>query len=60
MISLLKETIPLERAQMRVKILLKGKEARKIREKIFKICKEFEQETWENSELLLVLLLYFN
>ncbi|CAH0721857.1 unnamed protein product, partial [Brenthis ino] len=46
-IPLLKNEIPLERAQMRVRILLSGKDARKIRDKAVKLAMNIEEENWE-------------
>jgi ribosome maturation protein SDO1 len=52
---LLKETLPLERAQMRIKLHLPKKEAKKLKEKIVTqfSCK-FENEDWTDDALLLV------
>jgi hypothetical protein len=52
---LLKETLPLERAQMRIKLHLPKKEAKKLKEKIvaqFEL--KFENEDWTDDALLLV------
>ncbi|XP_023946856.2 ribosome maturation protein SBDS [Bicyclus anynana] len=46
-IPLIKKEIPLERAQMRVRILLHGKDARKIRDKAVKLAMNVEEENWE-------------
>ncbi|CAK1545203.1 unnamed protein product [Leptosia nina] len=46
-IQMIKKEIPLERAQMRVRILLSGKEARKIRDKAVKLTAKVEEENWE-------------
>jgi len=53
-IPLLKVSLPLERAQMRLKIILSGKESRKTREKLTLIMSKVESESWEGSELTLV------
>lgn len=46
-IPLIKSEIPLERAQMRVRILLSGKDARKTRDKAVKLAMNIEEENWE-------------
>ncbi|CAF4938446.1 unnamed protein product [Pieris macdunnoughi] len=46
-IQMIKKEIPLERAQMRVRIVLSGKEARKIRDKAVKLTSKVEEESWE-------------
>lgn len=48
-IQLIKKDIPLERAQMRVRILLSGKDARKIRDKAVKLVANVEEENWESG-----------
>ncbi|XP_026494971.1 ribosome maturation protein SBDS [Vanessa tameamea] len=48
-IPLIKKDIPLERAQMRVRILLSGKEARKVRDKAVKLATNVEEEHWESG-----------
>lgn len=53
-IPMLKEALPLERAQMRIKIVLAGKESRKVREKLTGMLSKVESESWEGSELTLV------
>lgn len=50
-IKILKETIPLERARMRLKIVLHGKESKKIKEKIFKLAANVESEDWIGDNL---------
>ena len=50
----LKTSIPLDRAQMRLKIILSGKESRKIREKISKLTSKIEKEDWDGSQLTMV------
>ncbi|KAG8264326.1 hypothetical protein J6590_014615 [Homalodisca vitripennis] len=52
----LKATMPLERAQMRLKIVISGKEARKLREKVVKLATKVETEEWNNGELNMVCL----
>lgn len=56
-IPLLKETMPLERAQMRVRITLSGKEARKIRDKITALTSSNEQEEWNGGTVVMVSLI---
>jgi hypothetical protein len=46
--------MPLERAQMRVRVVLSGKEARKLRDKLAKLTTTIESENWDNGELNLV------
>lgn len=53
----LKAVMPLERAQMRLRVLLSGKEARKLRDKVVKLTTKLESENWENSGLDLVCLI---
>lgn len=43
----LKKDIPLERAQMRVRVMIKGKEARKTRDKVVKLVASIEEENWD-------------
>lgn len=50
----LKEVMPLERAQMRVRVLVSGKEARKLREKITKLMTKVETEEWNDGTLNLI------
>uniref|UniRef100_A0A1B6LID9 Ribosome maturation protein SBDS n=1 Tax=Graphocephala atropunctata TaxID=36148 RepID=A0A1B6LID9_9HEMI len=52
----LKATMPLERAQMRLKIVSSGKEARKLREKVVKLASKVETEEWNGGELNMVCL----
>lgn len=56
-IHLLKESIPLERARMRLKILLKGKEAKKLKDKIVKLSTSVEQDDWEDNNIILICLI---
>ncbi|KAK2586903.1 hypothetical protein KPH14_009840 [Odynerus spinipes] len=53
----LKTIIPLERAQMRLKVTVSGKEARKLREKIIKLATKVESEDWDNGTLDLICLI---
>ncbi|XP_046965320.1 ribosome maturation protein SBDS [Vanessa cardui] len=48
-IPLIKKDIPLERAQMRVRIMLSGKDARKVRDKAVKLATNVEEENWESG-----------
>jgi len=53
-IKQLKEIMPIERAQMRMRVIWSGKEAKKLKEKIVKLTSSVETESWENGELNLV------
>ncbi|CAK9829870.1 Ribosome maturation protein SBDS [Anthophora retusa] len=53
----LKAVMPLERAQMRLRVLVSGKEARKLRDKIVRIVKKLETEEWDNGTLNLICLI---
>lgn len=53
-IPLLKESIPLDRASMRIKIVFTGKEAKKLKDKIVKICTTIEEDDWDNGTVTLV------
>ncbi|CAG9834191.1 unnamed protein product [Diabrotica balteata] len=54
-IKLLKESIPLERAKMRLKVNFKGKAAKKIKEKLTKIeSAEIESEDRQDDEITIV------
>lgn len=53
----LKAVMPLERAQMRLRVLISGKEARKLREKIIKLANNIENENWDGGNLNLVCLI---
>ncbi|CAG9865405.1 unnamed protein product [Phyllotreta striolata] len=56
-IKLLKETIPIERAKMRLKVNFKGKAAKKIKEKLTKMESiEIEKEDREEDEITVVFL----
>lgn len=54
MMPKLQTVIPIERAQMRVKITLSGKEANKLKEKLVKIVTKLEEEKWDSYELTMV------
>lgn len=56
-ISQLKEAIPIERAQMRLRILIQRKEARKLREKVTKMVSKVESEEWDNGALTIICLI---
>lgn len=56
-IQLLKNEIPLERAQMRVRILLTGKDARKIKDKVVKLAMSVEEENWDSGTANLICLI---
>lgn len=43
--------MPLERAQMRLRVVLSGKEARKLREKVSKLATSIESEEWDDGTL---------
>jgi len=51
---MLKETLPLERAQMRIKVSLPLKEAKKLKEKVAQFTTNFETEDWTDDSLSLV------
>ncbi|CAL7933177.1 unnamed protein product [Xylocopa violacea] len=53
----LKAVMPLEQAQMRLRVLVSGKEARKLRDKIVKLITKLETEEWNNGTLDLVCLI---
>lgn len=50
-IPMLKEAMPLERAQMRLRVVISGKEARKVREQLVKLASKVECEDWESGTL---------
>lgn len=52
--SLLKKSIPLERANMRIRIAICGKDAKKMKDKIVQHCVLVEEENWTNGNLTLV------
>lgn len=53
-IPLLKENIPLERASMRIKILFCGKDVKKLKDKIVKMCITIEEDDWNQGTVTLV------
>ena len=53
-IPLLKESMPIERASMRLKMIFSGKDAKKLKDKLAKICTTIEQEDWESGTATLV------
>ncbi|KAJ8681309.1 hypothetical protein QAD02_017096 [Eretmocerus hayati] len=53
----LKAVMPLERAQMRLRVMISGKEAKKLREKIVKLTSSIESEDWDDGALNLVCLI---
>lgn len=53
-IPLLKENMPLERASMRIKIIFSGKDAKKLKEKIVKMCITVEEDDWDQGTVTLV------
>lgn len=53
----LKTAIPIERAQMRLKAVISGKEAKKLREKLVKLVSKVESEDWDSGSLNLVCLI---
>lgn len=55
---MLKEAIPLERAQMRLRVVISGKEARKVREQLVKLASKIECEDWESGTLNFVSIQY--
>lgn len=57
-IALLKESLPLERARMRLKITLNGtKEAKQIKEKINQLCASIEHDDWNSGCTTLICLI---
>lgn len=56
-ISQLKKAMPLERAQMRIKIIIPEKEAKKLKDKIAKLVAKMEKETWEGGALTIICLI---
>lgn len=51
--------MPLDRAQMRLRVALSGKEARKLREKLAALTTSIESETWDSGGELQMVLIYF-
>jgi len=54
-IGLLKTVMPIERAQMRLKIT-SSRDGKKLKEKLAKICSNIETEEWDGSTIILVCL----
>lgn len=50
-IAQLKEVMPLERAQMRLRIVIHGKEASKLKDKVMNLVSKMETEEWDNGSL---------
>lgn len=50
-IAQLKEVMPLERAQMRLRIVIHGKEASKLKDKVMSLVSKMETEEWDNGSL---------
>ncbi len=55
---MLKPVMPIERAQMRLKITA-TKEGRKLKEKLVKVCTTMETEDWDGGTVVMVGLFYF-
>ncbi|CAD1478023.1 unnamed protein product [Heterotrigona itama] len=53
----LKAIMPLERTQMRLKVSVSEKEAKKLKDKIIKLVTKLETEEWDNGTLNLVCLI---
>lgn len=53
-IPLLRESIPLERASMRVRVVFAGKEAKKLKEKAVKLFSAIEEDNWQDGVVTLV------
>ncbi|CAB3360367.1 ribosome maturation protein SBDS [Cloeon dipterum] len=56
-IPTLKESLPLERAQMRIKLTLPSKEAKKLKEKVVACAAKIEKEDWNSDELIITCLI---
>lgn len=56
-ISQLKEVMPLERVQMRLRIVMPEKEAKKLKDKVVKFVTKMEKEKWENGSLTMICLI---
>lgn len=54
MIPRLKAIIPIERAQMKVKVSLSGKDTSKFRERVLKLGSTVENENYEFPDLTMV------
>lgn len=53
-IKALKESIPLERAQMKIKIEVKGKDSKNVKDKITHLASSVDDETWNGDALTLL------
>lgn len=53
----LKSIIPIERAEMRIRVNVSSKEANKFKEKLLKLASKVESEKWDTFDLSLVLLI---
>lgn len=56
-IKQLKEVMPIERAQMRLRLIWSGKEARKLRDKLVKIITSVENEEWDAGQINITFLI---
>jgi len=56
-IKLLKTVMSIERAQMRIKVMLPSKDARKLKDKITKLASKTEEENWSGGNLDLICLI---
>lgn len=57
-IKLLKESIPIERAKMRLRVVVKGKEAKKCKDKLTKLSTvEVEEESRDGDQLSIIFLI---
>lgn len=56
-ITQLKEVMPIERAQMRLKIVIQRREARKLKDKVVKMVSKTESEEWDNGALTITCLI---
>lgn len=56
-IKQLKERMPIERAQMRLRVVWAGHEAKKLRNQLVKIVTSVEHEEWQGGELNLTFLI---
>lgn len=50
----LKSIIPIERAEMRIRVNVSSKEANKFKEKLLKLASKVESEKWDTFDLSLV------
>lgn len=56
-IKQLKEVMPIERAQMRLRLVWAGRDAKKLREKLSKIVTSIENEEWDSGEMNITFLI---